>query len=357
VRILISGYHNPHYVTVTEYIERAVRSIGHDVITFNDRDHIFPGRLRKKISLLQKLSVVAINRGLLKLAAQIRPDVVLVIGGHRIAPNALRRLSGLKARVVLWTTDAPHASDMMLTTAPLYHHIFCQGTEYMDIFHRMRLPDAEWLPMACDPEVHRPVEIPGEEQRRFGSDVVFVGSYYPCRVETLQAVARRHLAVWGPGWEVLPWHSPLRISIRGAHTPPDIWARIYAASNIVLSIHYSNSGNRIPVHQASPRIFEAMACGAFVLTDRQKDVLTLFKDGLHLVAFSDTEDLNRKIAYYLEHSAERQRIAAAGRNEVLQNHTYEHRADHLLSRIKVAAAPVSGFPATTAPACSLSIAG
>ena len=187
--------------------------------------------------------------------------------------------------------------------------------------------------------------------------MVFVGSYYPCRAETLQAIARHHLAVWGPGWEMLPLHPPLRARIRGAHTPPDIWARIYSASKIVLSIHYSDPGNRIPVHQASPRIFEAMACGAFVLTDRQKDVLTLFKDGLHLVAFSDTEDLNRKIVYYLEHSTERQKIAAAGRSEVLQNHTYEHRADYLLSRIKAAAAAVSGFPVPPAPVCSPSIAG
>jgi spore maturation protein CgeB len=350
VQILISGYHNPHYVTVTEYIEKAVRSIGHDVTTFNDRNHIFPGRLRKKVSFLQKLSVAAINRELVKLAAQTRPDIVLITGGHRITQKALRSLSGLKARVVLWTTDAPRASDMMFTTAPLYHHLFCQGTEYMDVFRQMGLASAEWLPMACDPEVHRRVEVPGEEKLRFGSDVVFVGSYYPQRAELLQAVFRHHPALWGPGWDVLPPTSPLRTCIRDAHTRPDIWTKIYSASKIVLSIHYRDPERRFPVHQVSPRVFEAMACGAFVLTDRQKDALVLFRDGYHLATFSDEADLDRKIAYYLEHADERERIAAAGRQEVLENHTYENRLRRLLDRIGATVQPVASLPAPTVTA-------
>jgi spore maturation protein CgeB len=355
MKILVSGHHNPHFITVTEYIERAVRALGHDLITFNDREHIFPGRLRKRIGLLQKLSVGAINRGLLKIAARKGPDVVLVTGGHRITQSALQKLSWLKARVVLWTTDPPHSSDMMLTTAPHYHHLFCQGSEYMDIFHQMGLVHAEWLPMACDPEVHRRVEVSSEEKLKFGSDVVFVGSYYPQRAEMLQGVLRHHSALWGPGWDVLPSASPLRACIRGAHTQPDIWTKIYSASKIVLSMHYCGSGSSFPVHQASPRVFEAMACGAFVLTDRQKDVLSLFKDGEHLVAFSDDVDLDRKITYYLGHADEREQIANAGRQEVLKNHTYGHRIDRLLARIGATVSPTSPFPAPTSPATDLRI--
>jgi spore maturation protein CgeB len=333
MKILVSGYHNPHFLTVTEYIEEALRSVGHEVVTFNDRDHIFPGRLRRKISLLQKLSVAAINRGLLKCAARAQPDVVLVTGGHRITKSALLRLTGMKVQTVLWTMDQPHASDIMLTTAPYYHYLFCQGTEYVDIFCRMGLSSAQWLPMACDPQVHRRVEVAGGEKLRFGSDVVFVGSYYPHRAELLQQVSTFNLGVWGPGWEVLPHGSPLRPFIRAAHTTPETWVRIYSASNIVLSIHYRDPQNRIPVHQASPRVFEAMACGAFVLTDRQPDVVSLFRGGEHLVVFDDDRDLREKIGYFLTHPEERERIAAAGMREVLDNHTYAHRVKELFAYI------------------------
>ena len=333
MRILISGYHNPHYLTLTEYIERAVCSLGHELIIFNDRDHIFPGRLRKMVGMLQALSVGAVNRKLVRLAEKACPDVVIVTGGHRINRWALRRLAQRKICTVLWTIDAPRSSDIMPTTAGDYRHVFCQGTEYVDLFRQKGVVEAHWLPMACDPGIHHRVDASPEERRQLGSAVAFVGSYYPCRVDALEKALRHELAIWGPGWEGLPPDSPLRACIRNAHTRPDIWTKIYAASKIVLSIHYRDPERPFAVHQASPRVFEAMACGAFVLTDQQKDVLSLFQDGRHLAAFSDGPDLERKIAYYLEHADERERIAAAGRQEVLQRHTYEHRLQCLFHRI------------------------
>lgn len=354
MRILISGYHNPHFVTVTEYIERGVRSLGHDLIIFDDRRHLFPGRLRQKFRILQQVSVGLINRRLVRLAESSQPDAAIVTGGHRITRACLKRLRQHHLRTALWTTDAPRNSDLMMKTAFDYDHLFCQGSEYVDIFTQMGLAEAEWLPMACDPEVHRRVNVSAEEKLKFGSDVVFMGSYYPQRAEMLQAVLRHHPALWGPGWDVLPQTSPLRACIRGAHTQPGIWTKIYSATKIVLSIHYCDSENHFPVHQASPRVFEAMACGAFVLTDRQKDVLSLFKDGEHLVTFSDDADLDRKIAFFLEHADERQRIATAGRQEVLKNHTYENRLSRLLARMEATASP---FPASPSLATNQRSAG
>ena len=74
-----------------------------------------------------------------------------------------------------------------------------------------------------------------------------------------------------------------------------------------------------------------MACGAFVLCDRQRDVLALFRNGEHLACFSDGDDLAEKVRYYLEHPGERQAIARKGREEVLSHHTYAHRLRDLLA--------------------------
>ena len=48
MRILLSGYHNPHYWTVTEYIERAIRALGHELAVFDDGTRCIPGRLRDR---------------------------------------------------------------------------------------------------------------------------------------------------------------------------------------------------------------------------------------------------------------------------------------------------------------------
>jgi spore maturation protein CgeB len=74
-----------------------------------------------------------------------------------------------------------------------------------------------------------------------------------------------------------------------------------------------------------------MACGAFVLSDRQRDVLSLFREGEHLACFSDAGELAEKICYYLDNPHERERIARQGMEAVLRDHTYANRLETLLA--------------------------
>ena len=164
-----------------------------------------------------------------------------------------------------------------------------------------------------------------------GHDVVFVGSHYPVREQLFAGLAGSDFAFWGPGWEKLPKASPLRMHWQGAHTAPPVWIKIYGASRIVLAVHYRDPAGRFPVYQASPRVFEAMACGAFVLSDRQRDVLGLFREGEHLACFDDAAELAEKVRYYLDNPDERERIARQGMEAVLRDHTYANRLETLLA--------------------------
>jgi len=232
---------------------------------------------------------------------------------------------------VLWTMDAPAGDWGVSQTAPFYDHVFCQGSEAVEIMERAGLARVRWLPVGCDPSRHRAVSLSPEEKEQYGHDVVFVGSWYPERAALFERLCEFDLAIWGPGWEMLPERSALRRHLRGAHTSPGEWRKIYSASRIVLATHYHDPSGRYPVYQASPRVFEALACGAFVLSDRQRDVLALFRDGEHLASFSDGDDLAVKVRYYLEHPGERQAIARKGREEALSRHTYVHRLRELLA--------------------------
>jgi spore maturation protein CgeB len=73
-----------------------------------------------------------------------------------------------------------------------------------------------------------------------------------------------------------------------------------------------------------------MACGAFVLSDRQRDVLALFREGEHLACFDDAADLAEKVRHYLGDPGERERIARRGQDAVLRDHTYAGRLRQLL---------------------------
>ncbi|MBW2310379.1 MAG: glycosyltransferase [Deltaproteobacteria bacterium] len=334
MRTLLSGYHNPHFLTITEYMEKAIENLGHELLIFDDRQHIVPGRVRQRIKWLHQFDLNHINKKIVSLAAEKKPDIAIVTGGHRITASTVRALKDNGICTVLWTIDPPLKFQPIIDVAPLYDHIFCQGTEAIELLYREGIFGAQWLPMACDPGEHRPVELSVEEKEHYGNDIVFVGSYYPNRAELFEGLVNFDFGIWGPGWEKLEAKSKLRRCIKGSHTPPSEWLKIYSASNIVLVTHYRDPKNRFPVHQASPRVFEALACKAFVISDDQRDVFSLFKDGEHLISFDNPGELIEKIKYYLDHYEERERIALQGREEVLKNHTYEHRIEKLLSVVE-----------------------
>ena len=333
MKILFSGHHNPHFFTITEYLEKAVQSLGHELFVFEDRQHTIPGRIRKRLHLLDQFDLKMINKRMLSLAAATKPDIAVVTGGHRISSETIKKLKNDGIVCILWTIDPPLYFQPIIAVAPFYNHIFCQGTEAIELLDKAGIKGAQWLPMACDPDYHHPVECTSDEKEEYGSDIVFVGSYYPDRAALFEKMNNLDIAIWGPGWESLPKSSPLKGKIRGKHTTPDQWLKIYSASKIVLATHYQDPQKQFPVYQASPRVFEILACGAFQLCDDQRDVFCRFKDGHDLIKFTNGEDLIAKVEYYLRNPQERCAIAEQGRKTVLAHHTYPDRIKELLSKI------------------------
>ncbi|MBI3622339.1 MAG: glycosyltransferase [Nitrospirae bacterium] len=332
MRMLLSGYHNPHFETLTEYTEAAITELGVHLTVFDDRDFLLPGTVRTLCGPLQRWDAARLNRRLVALASAHRPDVCLVQGGHRISAVSVEAMKRMGIVTVLWTIDAPGSSGLPFDTARLYDVVCCGGTEAVELFAAAGMPHAQWLPFACAPGRHATTVLNDDEKHTYASDVCFVGSYYPNRARWLEPLADMNLVIRGPGWGQLDGRSALKGVARDEQVVPSEWLKLYAAAKIILAIHYQDGVS--PCHQASPKVFEAMACGGFLLSDDQRDVTTLFKEGEHLAVFRNAHDLRGKIAYYLSRSDERARIAGQGHREAITNHTYVRRMERLLSMVR-----------------------
>lgn len=342
MRILLATARNPQFPTITEYIERAVRSLGHDLSSFDDRSFIFPGRMRAAIMLLDHFDLALLNRRLREAVRQQRPDLLLCAGGERILPETAEVARAMGTRTALWTIDPIRPVDVRIALAPHFDFVFCGGTEMIEAMRGSRLRhEPRWLPFACDSELHHPVDPSSIEKSLYGCDVAFVGSLhpklYPNRIAMLEALADFDLGVWGPGGRDLPASSPIRSKIRGEETRLEEWTRIYSASKIHLCAHYGGPGPACK--QASPRVYEVLACGGFLLCDDQPDVRALFEEGRELAIFRDAFDLRDKARYYLSHERERREIAERGRAKTLAEHTYRHRVTALIAAMASAELP------------------
>jgi hypothetical protein len=89
--------------------------------------------------------------------------------------------------------------------------------------------------------------------------------------------------------------------------------------------------------EVTRRIFEAMACGKLVLTDRLDEstgLSEMFIDGEDIVYYDEMFDCIEKINYYNENEEERERIAYNGMAKVIANHTQIQRVDKLIEKWK-----------------------
>jgi spore maturation protein CgeB len=91
--------------------------------------------------------------------------------------------------------------------------------------------------------------------------------------------------------------------------------------------------NRIQIRTAfTQRIFDCKAAGAFVLTEKRKLNNRFFAtEGANreLVEFTSWQNCLDLIDHYCEHDEERERIALAGRDKVLKEHTYDRRIEQI----------------------------
>ena len=81
------------------------------------------------------------------------------------------------------------------------------------------------------------------------------------------------------------------------------------------------------------RIYEILCAGGFLLTNAVRDE-NIFEDRKHLVYYKNFDDLVNLCYYYNNHMDEAKTIANMGQQEVLEKHTYIHRAQQILEDIK-----------------------
>lgn len=114
------------------------------------------------------------------------------------------------------------------------------------------------------------------------------------------------------------WKGIGNVEHRGTADIRSMTPKIFHCSKINLNITSKTIQSGIPL-----RVFDVLGCGGFLITNYQTELYDYFEPGEDLVVYESLEDLREKVAYYLEHGEERERIAKNGYRKVCENFTYE----------------------------------
>ncbi len=318
-KILMIG--SSHFELYAPAWYRGLTELGYNVTYLRYDEFWLPGILgRIERRFMIGISPLRINRQLIRLAEEIKPDVILLHVALPIFPSTVERLAK-QTWVSTYFIDNPFGSYGTRS----YFRYFQKTLPYAHSHHVNRLVNVsdyqergyqrvKLLRMYYLPWVHRRLDLPPDQPKH---DIVFIGhGANDQRIGYVKALldAGLDVQIYGPaeGWteflspEDLSKMQPIQ-PIRG-----DDYARLIAASKICLC--FFSQANR---DTYTGRVFEITAIGGFLMCQRTDDMLTMFEEDAEAVYFSSPEELVEKCRYYLEHEADRQRIQEAGHRRCL----------------------------------------
>jgi GT2 family glycosyltransferase/spore maturation protein CgeB len=235
----------------------------------------------------------------------------------------LSRLTPRPGQVtVLWNISHPDLVDEDLLSG--YDLAFVASASFAARLQQITSTPVHVLNQATDLDRFRPT--PGGPQH----DLLFVGNSRGVRRRVVADLAAEplgyDLAVYGGGWTKELIDLGL---VRGERVPNHELPAYYSGAAIVLNDHWDDMRDTGFV---SNRIYDALACGACVVSDHVDGLDEEFSGAV--VTYDDAPDLRAKITELMRDPAARRSRGERGRQVVQERHGFRARTEELLTHVR-----------------------
>ena len=235
---------------------------------------------------------------------QTNPDVIFHMDWGRHLSPILSQLKSTGAYCIMEAGDDPQNQERNIVKAPYFDLILTPDYESNE-YYKSKGFNSEWWTHFADVNIHSP-----------------------------QQVDIKHVAVTSRGKGGSPFLDKITEHSKGLICNQNGFQGIEHSKFLcegLMVVQNSRWG------EITRRIFEAMACGKMVITDRlnkSKHLEDLFTHEQEIVYYEDIIDCLNKINFYNKNSDLREQIAKQGQKKVLTNHTQQHRVDKILKLCK-----------------------
>ena len=267
-----------------------------------------------------------------------RPDIIL----HTKDELPADMFQGLRqsVRVVQWYPD-PVIPDWLPPYVEACDIFFTMSEGLVDEFKKYN-PNVFWLTQAFEPSHFVVKEITPEDKKRYFSDVTFIGTLgsserYLIRRKVLNRILKEniHLKWWGP-------HLPRKLStlplifgkLGRSYGGKFVWGEEHAKIARLSKIYLGIDSQPHIRKSMSERMYIAVGCGAFYMCQHVEGIEEVLEPDREIVTFRDEDEMIDKIKFYLKNDTLREKIARAGKERVLKEHTYEVRIREMISIIE-----------------------
>ncbi|MBP2657673.1 MAG: hypothetical protein H6Q69_705 [Firmicutes bacterium] len=337
MRIFLIG---PDFFNYTQSLENAFQQMGHQTVTqtyrnfWDDCSYFTKKTERWGITSRREQYYRKWNEQVINVVTEFNPERIIVLNGEYLSQETMDKLKGKNRQTVLWLIDSilrfPHIEKVI----HYYDKVFSfdpRDEKYLMDKYKIGCP---YLPVGYDPEIYKP----GSQERDI--DICFVGNATANRIAVLRRVAEYacgkniKFTVVGKYWsDRYFWkkrrfarkYEPLGLFVQNKAMNPIDVAKLYQRTKICLNIHISDHDG------INPRLFEIMGTKSMELVDYKPKLMELIDIDNEVAVYQDADDLINKIEYYLNHSEERENIAAKGYKKALEQFTIRQAAAVILN--------------------------
>lgn len=275
------------------------------------------------------------NREFLLKALREKPDLVLVVGHASTRVGALSQLLAAMPDtklVLVWPDTLLNLGRDELECLPLYDLVASYGRNSRGPLERLGARRTAWVPLAADPYLHNPAVLDKATQTQWKSEVLFVGSHRAERERSILALedAGFRVTVWGGA----PWRKNAKVPGRVA----SYWRGrelhgqelATASSCATVCVNLIDPTN-FPA--ANMRFFENFLFDVATVNTACPEMVDIFRHEEHTLYAADDTELVASVRRLFADETLRRRIARAGRDLVLAEHTYVQRARQIADAV------------------------
>lgn len=305
-------------------------------------------------------AIDAINRQVLQLAEQHKPDWFWGDKQEYLRPQTLARLREMGVKSVHFTPDPYFTlswkrTRLMDRCMPLFDCVITSKTYELAEYKKV-CRQVIYMPLGFSQSVHRPLHTEQtREGGKFYTPIGFIGGWEPRREEFLSKLVQAggKLKIWGYAWDHLidgRWtiRRAYRLKINAGNAKFRIARNPELAacwqSGEIYGDEYAQAltGAKISIgflrlvcpDQHTTRTFEIPACGSMLLADRTPEHQAFFREGYEAEFYSSVDEMVEKACYYQQHEQERQAIADAGLRRCHESgYSYRARLEKVLQEL------------------------
>lgn len=322
IRILLLGKRGS-LVLWLENLHHACICLGHAARIFAINGDTWSSRLRVKWQGRCSATADWMLARFARTLRQYRPDLVIVAGVFGVPLDYYRILHSLPQRPLIAGLVGDRFPPDSKARADYCDRLYFTDTRFFQDAEQAGFASPRcYLPLAVDPEQFRLSDASRDSQ------LLFIAS----RTEFREAIVRglnEPARVIGTDWSALASDGFHHVQNRKIGRSALI--RLYQRHQAVLNVR--NEAN--VEHGLNQRSFESLACGAVVLNDHLVDLPRCFEPGREILVYRNVDELNDLVARLRREPDFAARIAAAGCQRVLAEHTYAHRVIFILDDLRL----------------------